>query len=63
MITSITISKNRIVFSSAKPRKKARDGDIKFVRGKRFVRRQRMSEGCYCVRRGKPLYEWVQENE
>ena len=47
----------------AKPRKTPREGDVKFVRGKRFVRRQQRSQGCYMVRRGKPVYEWVQEDE
>lgn len=54
----------RITFSSSKPRKKSREGDVKFVRGKRFVRRQVFleHERAYQVRRGRPVFEWVQED-
>lgn len=48
----------------AKPRKVSREGDVKFVRGKRFVRRQRYSEQerAYLVHRGRPMFEWVRED-
>lgn len=49
-----------INFSNSKPRKKAREGDIKFVRGRKMIRQQRMSQGCYLVNRGRPQYEWVE---
>mgnify|MGYP001584231322 CR=1 FL=1 len=47
----------------SKPRKVAREGDVKFVRGRRMVRRCRMSDGCYVVRRGHQQYEWRWEPE
>jgi len=44
-------------------RKVPQYGDIKVVRGKRYKRVQRMSQGCGVVRRGKPVWEWVPEVE
>ena len=51
---------------ATKPRRQPREGDVKIVRGKRFVRRQQYSEfyRAYLVnRRGQPRWEWVQEDE
>ena len=65
-ITSISISRNRIVFSSAKPRRKPQAGDVKIVRGKRYVRQQVLYTGIwggYAVRHGRPVYEWVPEEQ
>lgn len=55
----------RITFCSDKPRKRSREGDVKFVRGKRFVRRQVFlkHERAYLVRRGRPVFEWIREDE
>lgn len=54
----------RITIVTGKPRKRAREGDVKIVRGKRYIRQQQYSEfdRAYLVRRGRPVYEWVLEN-
>ncbi len=49
-------------------RPKPREGDVKTVRGKRYVRRHRRTgargvfEGYVEVRNGRPLWDWVQED-
>jgi hypothetical protein len=54
----------RITFITSKPRRKSSEGDVKFVRGKRMVRRQVFCkhERAYQVRRGRPVFEWVRED-
>ena len=54
----------RVTILSSKPRKVAREGDVKFKRGKRYVRRQVYSEfeKAWVMRRGRPVFEWVQED-
>lgn len=53
--------KCRVTIGSAKPRKRAKEGDVKVVRGVRYVRRQRRYEGMRMVRRGCPVLDWVRE--
>ncbi len=43
---------------NSKPRKQAKEGDIKFSRGRRMVRRHQMYDRCCVVRRGHYQYEW-----
>ena len=53
----------RITYHYGEPRRKPQEGDVKIVRGVTKIRQQMMSEGAYCVRRGRPVFEWVtQEN-
>jgi hypothetical protein len=54
----------RVTIVTGKPRRRAREGDIKFVRGKRYVRHQvyLKFERAYLVRRGRPVFEWIQED-
>lgn len=54
----------RVTFNTSKPRQLSREGDVKMVRGKRFVRRQVFCkhERAWLVRRGRPVFEWVQED-
>lgn len=58
----------RVTINSRPPRKKSQTGDTKIVRGQKMVRRQRHAyeRGIfigYCVRNGRPQYEWVREGE
>jgi hypothetical protein len=60
----------RVTISLSRPRRKAQEGDVKIIRGKRFVRQQQMSNGgygvsarYYVVRNGRPQYEWVPEDK
>lgn len=50
----------RVTICSSKPRRRAREGDVKMVRGNRYVRRQVYCkhDRAYLVRRGRPVFEW-----
>lgn len=53
-----------VVQSNPNDRFRSREGDVKWARGKRYVRRQEYSE-CYkahMVRRGRSVYRWTQED-
>lgn len=57
------MSITRITFYYGPQRRKAEAGDVKIVRGKTYVRQQMRSQGGYCVRNGRPMYEWVPEDQ
>jgi hypothetical protein len=57
------VTKMVVTFRRSKPRKKPREGDIKIVKGRKYVRKQRMSEGAYLVSNGRPLFDWVPVND
>jgi len=45
-------------------RKKPKAGDIKTLKnGRKFIRKQCISDGAYQVRNGRPVYEWVEITE
>lgn len=54
---------DRITTSTTRRRGRSvpREGDVKVTKGQRFVRRQARSSGCYLVKSGRPVYEWVSE--
>lgn len=52
----------RVHINSGPIRARPKAGDVKIVRGKRMVRRQVRYQGMYCVRNGRPVFEWVKED-
>lgn len=48
-----------IHYRSGPTRKKPKAGDIRFIGGVKHVRQQMRSEGCFVVRNGRPVWEWV----
>ena len=52
------ITKMTITTGPIKP--KPKEGDIKQMGGKTYVRQQRISQGCYVVSNGRPCFEWVE---
>lgn len=55
------ITKATFTFNSKPTRNKPKEGDVKLVKGRRYVRRQRRVDGMYCVRGSKPVFDWVLE--
>ena len=51
-----------IRFSTTKPRKIPKAGDMKTLKGdgKTYIRQQVMISGMMCVSNGKPVWEWVE---
>ena len=52
----------RVTICRGSSRRKPQSGDVKVVRGKRYVRQQVMTRDGYHVRNGRPVYEWVPED-
>lgn len=50
---------DKMVISYRPKRKKPQAGDRKTVKGVEYVRQQARRAGCYLVRDGRPVYEWV----
>jgi signal peptidase I len=49
-----------MMMTTRKPRRKPKEGDVKVLKdGRKFVRKQCRHDGAYCVRNGRPVYEWV----
>lgn len=58
----IRITQTSLVLRTRPRRKQPHEGDAKTVNGVTFVRRQvRDRDGCYLVRRGRPIFEWVKQ--
>lgn len=59
----VRVTRNSITFKTAsKTRKKPQAaGDVKVVKGVRFVRRHARMDGCHVVSNGRPVFEWVRE--
>ncbi len=53
----------KVTINSSKPRKKAKEGDIKLKRGEKYIRQQVLTRDGYHVRNGRPVFEWVKWEE
>lgn len=53
----------KMTFSTVKPRKKPKEGDIKIVKGVKYIRKRERYQGADVYNHGRPCYEWVRADE